>query len=107
MKPNINGREQIFLLYLQKLKLNKVLTFYSQHLFALTHGFVGDVCNEAALIATRNNEKQITMHHFEVSIDRINGVLEKKNKVFAILCFPLHYVHVANALFLSQMHTHR
>jgi len=86
-KPDINGREQIFLLYLQKLKLDQVPAFYSQRLSALTPGFAGadiqNVCNEAALIAARHDEKQITMDHFEAAIDRIIGGLEKKNKVIS------------------------
>lgn len=86
-KPDINGREQIFLLYLQKLKIDQVPAFYSQRLSALTPGFAGadiqNVCNEAALIAARHDEKQITMDHFEAAIDRIIGGLEKKNKVIS------------------------
>jgi ATP-dependent Zn protease len=51
----------------------------------LTPGFAGadiaNVCNEAALIAARNEQSQITMQHFESAIDRIIGGLEKKNRV--------------------------
>jgi len=86
-KPDINGREQIFMLYLQKLKLDQAPPFYSQRLSALTPGFAGadiqNVCNEAALIAARHDQKQITMDHFEAAIDRIIGGLEKKNKVIS------------------------
>eukprot|EP01018_Ginkgo_biloba_P021430 Gb_01192 [translate_table: standard] len=86
-KPDIKGREEIFRLYLQKLKLDEVPTFYSQRLAALTPGFAGadiaNICNEAALIAARHDEKQITIHHFEAAIDRIIGGLEKKNKVIS------------------------
>jgi len=64
-----------------------VPAFYSQRLSALTPGFAGadiqNVCNEAALIAARHDEKQITMDHFEAAIDRIIGGLEKKNKVIS------------------------
>ncbi|KAM0821916.1 hypothetical protein ACQ4PT_071847 [Festuca glaucescens] len=84
-KPDINGREQIFRIYLAKLKLDNEPSFYSQRLAALTPGFAGadiaNVCNEAALITARGDEKLITMLHFEYAIDRVIGGLEKKNKV--------------------------
>eukprot|EP00249_Psilotum_nudum_P017470 c26339_g1_i1 orf=641-3187(-) len=86
-KPDINGREQIFRIYLQKLKLDRTATYYSQRLAALTPGFAGadiaNVCNEAALIAARNDRPEITMGNFESAIDRIIGGLEKKNKVIS------------------------
>ncbi|XP_066366501.1 ATP-dependent zinc metalloprotease FTSH 8, mitochondrial-like [Miscanthus floridulus] len=88
-KPDIKGRDQIFRIYLKKLKLDNKPSFYSQRLAALTPGFAGadiaNVCNEAALIAARSDEAQITMQHFESAIDRIIGGLEKKNRVISKL----------------------
>uniref|UniRef100_A0A0D9V7P1 AAA+ ATPase domain-containing protein n=1 Tax=Leersia perrieri TaxID=77586 RepID=A0A0D9V7P1_9ORYZ len=88
-KPDINGRDQIFRIYLKKLKLDKEPSFYSQRLAALTPGFAGadiaNVCNEAALIAARSEDTLITMQHFESAIDRVIGGLEKKNKVISKL----------------------
>ncbi|MCO5584142.1 hypothetical protein L7F22_038065 [Adiantum nelumboides] len=85
--PDIKGREQIFRVYLQKLKLDKVATYYSERLAALTPGFAGadiaNACNEAALFAARHEQTQICMKHFEAAIDRIIGGLEKKNKVIS------------------------
>ncbi|MBA0706844.1 hypothetical protein Golax_018930 [Gossypium laxum] len=84
-KPDIKGRDQIFQIYLKKLKLDNEPSYYSQRLAALTPGFAGadiaNVCNEAALIAARNESAVITMEHFEGAIDRVIGGLEKKNKV--------------------------
>lgn len=86
-RPDLNGREQIFLIYLKKLKLDHKPKYYSQRLAALTPGFAGadiaNVCNEAALIAVRNEKSEISMSHFEAAIDRIIGGLEKKNKVIS------------------------
>uniref|UniRef100_A0A7N0U3K6 AAA+ ATPase domain-containing protein n=1 Tax=Kalanchoe fedtschenkoi TaxID=63787 RepID=A0A7N0U3K6_KALFE len=86
-KPGIKGREQIFQIYLKKLKLDQEPSFYSQRLAALTPGFAGadiaNVCNEAALIAARTDDTQIKMSHFEAAIDRVIGGLEKKNKVIS------------------------
>ncbi|XP_068318677.1 ATP-dependent zinc metalloprotease FTSH 10, mitochondrial-like [Pyrus communis] len=88
-KPDIKGRNQIFQIYLSKLKLDLEPSFYSERLAALTPGFAGadiaNVCNEAALIAARNESPKITMKHFEAAIDRVIGGLEKKNKVISKL----------------------
>ncbi|XP_059660776.1 ATP-dependent zinc metalloprotease FTSH 10, mitochondrial-like isoform X2 [Cornus florida] len=88
-KPDIKGREQIFQVYLKKIKLDNEPSYFSQRLAALTPGFAGadiaNVCNEAALIAARKEEKQVTLDHFEAAIDRIIGGLEKKNKVISKL----------------------
>ncbi|KAK6140257.1 hypothetical protein DH2020_026055 [Rehmannia glutinosa] len=88
-KPDIRGRDQIFLVYLKKLKLDHEPSYYSQRLAALTPGFAGadiaNVCNEAALIAARTECTIITMEHFEAAIDRVIGGLEKKNKVISKL----------------------
>ncbi|TKY67369.1 ATP-dependent zinc metalloprotease FTSH 10 [Spatholobus suberectus] len=87
--PDIKGRDQIFQIYLKKIKLDREPSYYSQRLAALTPGFAGadiaNVCNEAALIAARNEQTQVTMEHFEAAIDRIIGGLEKKNKVISKL----------------------
>ncbi|KAI3474104.1 hypothetical protein Pfo_028892 [Paulownia fortunei] len=86
-KPDIRGRDQIFRIYLNKLKLDQEPSYYSQRLAALTPGFAGadiaNVCNEAALIAARTDSTLITMQHFEAAIDRVIGGLEKKNKVIS------------------------
>lgn len=88
-KPDIKGRDQIFQIYLKKIKLDHKPSYFSQRLAALTPGFAGadiaNVCNEAALIAARGESAQVTMQHFEAAIDRIIGGLEKKNKVYSRL----------------------
>ncbi|KAL8148138.1 hypothetical protein AgCh_005475 [Apium graveolens] len=88
-KPDIKGREQIFRIYLNKLKLDEDPSYYSERLAALTPGFAGadiaNVCNEAALVAARNETTLIKMEHFEAAIDRVIGGLEKKNRVISKL----------------------
>ncbi|KAL4193014.1 hypothetical protein AMTRI_Chr06g197260 [Amborella trichopoda] len=84
-KRDIKGRDQIFQIYLKKIKLDNSPTYFSQRLAALTLGFAGagiaKVCNEAAMIAIKNDRTHVTMEHFEAAIDRIIGGLEKKNRV--------------------------
>ncbi|KAK1394212.1 AAA domain-containing protein [Heracleum sosnowskyi] len=88
-KPDIKGRDQIFQIYLKKLKLDNEPSYFSQRLAALTPGFAGadiaNVVNEAALIAARTDQTTVTMDHFEGAIDRVIGGLEKKNKVISKL----------------------
>ncbi|KAL5973357.1 ATP-dependent zinc metalloprotease FTSH 8, mitochondrial [Asimina triloba] len=88
-KPDIKGRDQIFQIYLKKIRLGCEPLFYSQRLAALTPGFAGadiaNVCNEAALIAARSESTEVKMEHFDAAIDRIIGGLEKKNKVISKL----------------------
>ncbi|KAJ0250753.1 ATP-dependent zinc metalloprotease FTSH 3 [Hirschfeldia incana] len=88
-KPDIKGRDQIFQIYLKKIKLDHEPSYYSQRLAALTPGFAGadiaNVCNEAALIAARHEGATVTMAHFDSAIDRVIGGLEKKNRVISKL----------------------
>ncbi|XVE76382.1 hypothetical protein DITRI_Ditri12bG0168100 [Diplodiscus trichospermus] len=88
-KPDSKGRDQIFQIYFKKLKLDNEPSYYSQKLAAPTPGFAGadiaNVCNEAALVAARNESELITMEHFEAAVDRVIGGLEKKNMVISKL----------------------
>ena len=87
-RPDINGREEIFRVHLNKIKLDKPVDHYSERLAALTPGFAGadiaNVCNEAALIAARSNKESVSMVDFENAVDRVIGGLEKKNKVISV-----------------------
>ncbi len=84
-KPDIKGREAIFKVHLEPLKTAPEID--ARKLAAQTPGFAGaeiaNVCNEAALIAARENKKEIGMIDFESAIDRVIGGLEKKNKIIS------------------------
>lgn len=84
-KPDIKGRAQIFQVHLKPLKLAPEVN--AKELAAQTPGFAGaeiaNVCNEAALIAARNNKQAIDMQDFQAAIDRVIGGLEKKNKIIS------------------------
>ena len=79
--PDVKEREQIFEVHLKKLKLAKDLD--RAFLAKQTPGFAGadiaNVCNEAALIAARNNKDCVTIEDFLAAIDRIVGGLERRN----------------------------
>jgi len=80
--PELHERRQIFEVHLKKIKLDD--TVDREFLAKQTPGFSGadiaNVCNEAALIAARNNHEAVTKQDFLDAVDRIIGGLEKKNK---------------------------
>jgi len=84
-KPDLNGREHIFKVHLKPLKLDANVD--PRKLSAQTPGFAGaeiaNVCNEAALIAARQNKVAVDMQDFQDAIDRVIGGLEKKNKIIS------------------------
>ncbi|MAJ38422.1 MAG: peptidase M41 [Flavobacteriaceae bacterium] len=81
--PDLNERKAIFEVHLKPLKTDEELD--TDFLAKQTPGFSGadiaNVCNEAALIAARNDKKAVTKQDFLDAVDRIVGGLEKKNKI--------------------------
>ncbi len=83
--PDIKERKQIFEVHLRPLKLSDEVK--AEFLAKQTPGFSGadiaNVCNEAALIAARNDKKIVEKEDFLNAVDRIVGGLEKKNKIIS------------------------
>ena len=81
--PDIRERKEIFEVHLKPLKKSEELD--TEFLAKQTPGFSGadiaNVCNEAALIAARNDKKAVDKQDFLDAVDRIVGGLEKKNKI--------------------------
>ncbi len=81
--PDLNERKEVFKVHLSPLKLDQSVEIDT--LARQTPGFSGadiaNVCNEAALIAARNQKKAVDKQDFLDAIDRIIGGLEKKTKV--------------------------
>jgi cell division protease FtsH len=84
-RPDVKGREQIFKVHLNPIKVSETLDVHK--LAEQTPGFAGadiaNVCNEAALIAARKGKAAVDMSDFQDAIDRIIGGLEKKNKLIS------------------------
>ncbi|MFZ9215404.1 MAG: ATP-dependent zinc metalloprotease FtsH, partial [Sediminibacterium sp.] len=84
-KPDVKGREEIFKVHLEPIKISEALDLHK--LAEQTPGFAGadiaNVCNEAALIAARKGKESVEMIDFQDAIDRVIGGLEKKNKIIA------------------------
>jgi len=83
--PELTERKEIFSVHLKPLKTNKDLDV--DFLASQTPGFSGadiaNMCNEAALIAARQDKKHVEKQDFLDAVDRIIGGLEKKNKIIS------------------------
>lgn len=81
--PELSDRVEIFNVHLRRIKTNSHLDV--EQLARQTQGFSGadiaNVCNEAALIAARNNKQAVDWDDFMAAIDRIVGGLEKRSRV--------------------------
>lgn len=81
--PDLNERKEIFEVHLKPIKVEENLD--KDFLARQTPGFSGadiaNMCNEAALIAARNDKKFVEKQDFLDAVDRIVGGLEKKNKI--------------------------
>lgn len=81
--PELTDRIEIFHVHMRNLKVDKNLDV--EQLARQTQGFSGadiaNVCNEAALIAARNNKQTVEWSDFMGAIDRIVGGLEKRSRV--------------------------
>lgn len=102
--PDIEGRKAMFQLHAEKLKLKvnldqdgKAIAHLPEdpvpeavqalcgRLAALTPGFSGadiaNACNEAALVAARQNAPLVEYKHFELAIERVIAGMEKRLRV--------------------------
>lgn len=81
--PDINDRKEIFTVHLKNIKTDSSLDL--DLLARQTPGFSGadiaNICNEAALIAARNEKEFVSKADFMNAVDRIIGGLEKKNAI--------------------------
>ena len=106
--PDIRERKEIFEVHLAPLK--KVEGLDTDFLAKQTPGFSGadiaNVCNEAALIAARNNKSAVDKQDFLDAVDRIVGGLEKKNKIVTPAEKRAIAVHEAGHATVSWMLEH-
>jgi cell division protease FtsH len=106
--PDIRERQEIFEVHLKPLK--KVEGLDIDFLAKQTPGFSGadiaNVCNEAALIAARNNKTAVDKQDFLDAVDRIVGGLEKKNKIVTPAEKRAIAVHEAGHATVSWMLEH-
>ncbi|MFP4089602.1 MAG: ATP-dependent zinc metalloprotease FtsH [Cyclobacteriaceae bacterium] len=83
--PNRTEREAIYKVHMKNINIKEDIDVRT--LAAQSAGFSGaeiaNVCNEAALIAARNEREAITQDDFMNAMDRIVAGLEKKTKIIS------------------------
>lgn len=81
--PDLKERKEIFNVHLKPLKLDASVdvNFLSKQTPGFSGADIANVCNEAALIAARNNHSTVGKQDFMDAVDRIIGGLERKNKI--------------------------
>ncbi len=83
--PELKDRIEIFEVHLRHIKTDDTVDV--DLMARQTAGFSGadiaNVCNEAALIAARNNKKSVDRDSFMAAIDRIIGGLEHSSKIIS------------------------
>ena len=89
-RPDVSGRNQIFLVHLKPLRLTPKIADvqnFASKLGVLTPGFSGadiaNVCNEAALHAARHEHEYVEEVDFETAIERVIVGLERKSRVLS------------------------
>ena len=84
-RPDLRGREAIFRVHLRGMPLDPDVD--APVLAGLTPGFVGadiaNLCNEAALLASRREHSAIHMEDFKEAIERIVAGLERKSRIIS------------------------
>ena len=83
--PDVKEREEIFQVHTKNLKMasSVKIDFLAKQTPGFSGAHIANVCNEAALIAARNDKKEIDKQDFLDAVDRIIGGLEKKNKIIS------------------------
>ncbi|MCV6071117.1 cell division protein FtsH, partial [Escherichia coli] len=80
-RPDKQGRVQILQVHTRKIRLAPGVDL--EQVAALTPGFSGadlaNLCNEAALAATRRGASEVALVDFTTAIERIVAGLEKRN----------------------------
>lgn len=81
-KPDFNGRVQILKVHIKSVKLARDVDL--EEIAKLTAGLAGadlaNIINEAALLAGRNNQKQVSQANLKEAVERGIAGLEKKSR---------------------------
>lgn len=82
-RPDVNGRLQILKIHAKKVRLKDDvdLMVIAQKTAGFSGADLANTVNEAALLAVRRGNKQVSTLDLDDAVDRIVGGLEKKNRV--------------------------
>ena len=81
--PDLQERKEIFGVHMAGIKKDDSLdvNFLAKQTPGFSGADIANVCNEAALIAARNDHQCVSKQDFMDAVDRIIGGLERKNKI--------------------------
>jgi cell division protease FtsH len=84
-RPDVRGREGIFLVHSKKLKLGEDvdIAVLAKATPGLCGADIANIVNEAALLAARRNAEQVAMFDFEAAKDKVTMGLERKSLVLS------------------------
>ncbi|WP_370690900.1 ATP-dependent zinc metalloprotease FtsH [Helicobacter cappadocius] len=81
-EPDFNGRVEILKVHIKAIKIGRDVDL--QEIARLTAGLAGadlaNIINEAALLAGRNNQKEVSQKHLKEAVERSIAGLEKKSR---------------------------
>ena len=79
--PALTDREAIFKVHLKKVKVDETvdLTQLARQTPGMSGAEIANVCNEAAILAARQNREAVTMADFNEAIDKVTLGLENKS----------------------------
>src|SRR5207245_7527225 len=89
-RPDVRGREGILKVHTRNIPLDDdvKLDVLAKGTPGLAGADLANLVNEAALLAARQNQKAVTMHHFEEAKDKVMMGIERKSLIisYAVFC---------------------
>jgi cell division protease FtsH len=84
-RPDVKGREGILRVHTKNIPLadDVVLETLAKGTPGLAGAELANLVNEAALLAARQNDKAVTMHHFEEAKDKVMMGMERKSLIIS------------------------
>jgi len=84
-RPDMRGREGIFKVHTRNIPLSEDvrLEVLAKGTPGLSGADIANLVNEAALLAARQNNKVVTMHHFEEAKDKVMMGMERKSLIIS------------------------
>ncbi len=84
-RPDVKGREGIFRVHTKNIPLAEdvKLDILAKGTPGLAGADLANLVNEAALLAARQNDKAVNMHHFEEAKDKVMMGMERKSMIIS------------------------
>jgi cell division protease FtsH len=84
-RPDVKGREGILRVHTKNIPLadDVILETLAKGTPGLAGAELANLVNEAALLAARQNDKAVTMHHFEEAKDKVMMGMERKSMIIS------------------------